>query len=163
VKEFDGLDAFASHLALMQVAVKARVHAGLESALVVIEKDAKDQIGHYQPEVGEFPAWAPLAASTEAAKARLGAPANAPLLRHGGLYASIGHEAQGDEGAVGSTDPTMVFHEFGTSKMAPRPVFGPAAIKSQAKVEAILGHALVEGLMGGQVLPGGKAYFGGDV
>lgn len=163
MNEFDGVDAFLAHLVLAEGAVKRHTHAAFERALVVIEKDAKDQIGHYQPAVGEFPAWAPLAESTEAEKARLGAPAGAPLMRHGALYASIGHEVHGDEGVVGSTDPTMVFHEFGTAKMPPRPVLGPAVVNSRKKVEAILGRALVDGLMGGQVVPGGKGRFGGDL
>ena len=137
---------------------------GLEKSLVLIEKDAKKQIGHYQGQVGEFPAWAPLAASTEAEKARLGAPLGAPLLRHGGLYASFEHQLLSDtEGVVGSTDPTLIFHEFGTSKMPPRPVMGPAVVKNRARIQQILGRAIVEGILSGEVMHGGAEYFGGHV
>ena len=163
-QEFDSFGSFALHLLVIEHELHARTRRALERALVVIEKDAKKQIGYYQGEVGEFPAWAPLADSTEAEKARLGAPPNAPLLRHGLMYASFGHTVESDtEGVVGSTDPTMIYHEFGTSKMPPRPVLGPAAIKSRVKIQRLLGHALIEGILGGEVAAGGKAYMGGDI
>jgi hypothetical protein len=164
VKEFEDMALFALHLLEKQVAVHASMKRGIERALLVIENDAKEQVGHYQSESGEFPAWAPLADSTEAEKARLGAPAGAPLLRHGGLYASFGHEVlSAEEGVAGSTDPTLVYHEFGTSKMPPRPVMGPAVFKNRDKIQAILGQALVEGILGGAAEPGSGDYFGGDI
>ena len=162
LKEFEDLALFAVHLGAMEIALHERLHKGLESALVLLEKDMKAQVGYYQGEVGEFPAWAPLADSTEADKARLGAPSGAPLLRFGALYASFQHEARGDEGVVGSTDPTMIYHEFGTSKMPPRPVLGPALVRNREKIEKILGRALVEGILGGEITAGSD-YFGGDI
>lgn len=163
VKEFEDLGLFALHLVQMQHSVQVAQRRGLERALLVIENEAKGEIGHYQPAVGEFPAWAPLAPSTEAEKARLGAPLGAPLLRHGGLYASFQHEVESpEEGVVGSTDPTLVYHEFGTSKMPPRPVLGPAVVRTREKVQQILGQAIVEGILGGEVVPDG-GYFGGDI
>jgi phage gpG-like protein len=163
VKEFEDLALFAVHLTSMQIALRKSLHRGLESALVLLEKDMKAQIGHYQGEVGEFPAWAPLADSTEAEKQRLGAPLGAPLLRHGGMYASFQHESKDDEGVVGSTDPTLIYHEFGTSKMPPRPVVGPALVRNRDKIQQLLGRALVEGILGGEIAAGGAAYFGGDI
>ena len=128
------------------------------------KNEAKAEIGYYQPQVGDFPAWAPLADSTEAEKARLGAPLGAPLLRHGGLYASFGHEVLShDEGIVGSTDPTLIYHEFGTEKMPPRPVLGPAVFKSRKEIERILGRAVVAGILGGEVVQDGVDYFGGHI
>lgn len=162
VKEFEDLALFALHLTSLELAVKREQQRGLEKVLLLIENDAKDQIGHYQQGVGEFPAWAPLAESTEAEKARLGAPLGAPLLRHGGLYASFQHEVLGpDDGVAGSTDPTLLYHEFGTSKMPPRPVMGPAVVKNRARIQKILGQALVQGILGGEEVPEG-GYFGGD-
>lgn len=164
VKEFQDLGLFALHLASLEISVKHQMRHGLERALLVIENDAKAQIGHYQPEVGDFPAWAPLADSTEADKQRLGAPLGAPLLRHGGLYASFGHQVLApDDGVVGSTDPTLVFHEFGTSKMPPRPVMGPAVMRNRERIKEILGQAVVRGILGGETLAGGTDYFGGDI
>ncbi len=136
---------------------------GLEKALVVIEKDAKAQIGHYQVEAGEFPAWAPLADSTEAEKARMGAPADAPLLRTGELLASFSHQLESDtEGVFGSTDPVLQYQEFGTATIPPRPVLGPAVFKNREKIEKLLGRAIVEGILGGEVMED-AGYFGGDV
>ena len=164
VREFEDLALFAVHLASLEVAVQQEMKRGLERALVVIETDAKAQIGHYQAEAGEFPAWAPLADSTEKEKERIGAPLGAPLLRHGGLYASFKHEVLShDDGVVGSTDPTLIYHEFGTPKMPARPVMGPAVVKNREKIQRILGRAIVEGILGGELVAGGADYFGGDI
>lgn len=164
LKEFEDLELFALHLASLELAVKREQRRGLEKALLLIENDAKAQIGHYQPEVGDFPEWAPLAESTEAEKERLGAPLGAPLLRHGGLYASFGHEVLApDDGVVGSTDPTLLYHEFGTSKMRPRPVLGPAVVRNRERIQQILGQALVHGILGGEMHAGGAEYFGGEI
>jgi HK97 gp10 family phage protein len=62
---------------------------------------------------------------------------------------SISHQVSGLEAALGSTDPKMVYHEFGTSKMPPRPVFGPAAFRNKEKIKTIIGEAVVTGLIGG--------------
>ena len=164
VREFEDLALFAVHLASLEVAVRQEMQRGLKRALVVIENDAKAQIGHYQGEVGEFPAWAPLADSSEKEKDRIGAPLGAPLLRHGGLYASFEHEVLAfDDGVVGSTDPTLIYHEFGTEKMPPRPVLGPAVVKNRERIQQILGKAIVQGILGGEVVAAGAEYFGGDV
>jgi len=163
-REFDGLESFILHLASLEATAHRSHRRGLELALKLIEQDAKDQIGHYQPQVGEFPAWAPLAASTEEEKARMGAPANAPLLRRGDLRDSFSHQVISEhEGVVGSTDPVAIFHEFGTAKMPPRPVLGPAAVRNRDKIRAIIGRAVVEGIIGGELQAGGGDYFGGDV
>lgn len=190
VQTFDDLGSFALHLASLEGAVRHNMKAGLEAALVVIETAAKDEIGHYQAAIGDFPAWAPLADSTEAEKARLGAPADAPLLRHGAMYASFQHKAEGLQGIVGSTDPTLVYHEFGTSKMPPRPVLGPALVKNRDHIQKILANTVfqalcgvqlgkdfvglamvtgkaerleVGGVLAGKVTRGGAAYFGGRI
>jgi hypothetical protein len=62
----------------------------------------------------------------------------------------------------GSTDPTLAYHEFGTSKMPPRPVLGLAVVNSREKIEKLFGRAIVEGILGGEVMPDG-GYFGGDI
>jgi len=97
--------------------------AGMTAALLEIgerlEKVAKRKIGHQQP------GWEPLKESTEAEKTRKGYPANAPLLATGHMRDSISHEVEGLVLTVGSTDEKMIFHEFGTEKMPPRPVLGP--------------------------------------
>jgi hypothetical protein len=121
--------------------------------LIVIEKTAKSEIGVYQESVGPFPAWAPLADSTEEEKARLGYPTDAPLLRTGDMRESITHERDGLEGVVGSDSDILVYQELGTEKIPPRPVMGPAAFTNKKHIERIIGHAAVSGLLGDSHIP----------
>lgn len=161
--KFDSVAGLIDHLATAQLKVAGAGQTVLDGAARLIEADAKTQIGYYQPEVGEFPAWAPLAESTEAQKASMGAPPDAPLLRTGALYASIQREVQDKEAVVGSTDPVMIYHEFGTSKMPPRPVFGPAVERQRPAITQAIGRTVVNGILGGELAAGGKDYFGGDL
>ena len=153
MREFSSLSAFTEHLASLEVEVRPAQHKALGTALVILEKDMREQIGHYQGQAGPHPAWAPLAESTEEEKARLGYPTDAPLLRSGDLHDSFTHEQQGDEGIVGSTDPKMVYHEAGTSRMPPRPVVAPALFKNRKKIESLLGDATFEVIKGGGIKP----------
>lgn len=148
MREFSSLAQFAVHLAEREVATAIALRSGLEQVAVLIENTAKAEIGTYQDGIGGFPAWAPLAESTEAEKARLGYPSDAPLLRTGDMRDGISHQVEGLEALIGSPDQTMVWHELGTSKMPPRPVMGPAALRNKAKIEQILGMAIVGGIVG---------------
>jgi hypothetical protein len=85
VKEFEGALAFAEHLVKIAVATEVIERKALGHALEILEEDMRAQIGEYQDAVGPYPAWAPLAESTEEQKAMVGAPANAPLERFGDL------------------------------------------------------------------------------
>jgi HK97 gp10 family phage protein len=152
VRQFGDVLSFATHLATLSREVHKHNERALDKALQVIQDDAEAQIGHYQDAIGHFPGWPALADSTEAEKERLGYPLDSPLLRTGELQESFSHRAEGNTGLVGSTDGTMVYHEFGTSKMPPRPVMGPAVIKSEEKVKQILGDALVEAIVEGRVI-----------
>lgn len=161
-KEFSSFAGFATHLMAMEAAVKTAEHEGLKKVAQLVEDTAKAEIGHYQAAVGPFPAWAPLAESTEVQKAAKGYPAGAPLLATGEMRENISHQVDGDTAVIGSPDERMVYHEFGTSKMPPRPVLGPAVYKSKAKIEKIIGQAVVTGLMGGGVMTDGTEYFLGE-
>jgi HK97 gp10 family phage protein len=147
--EFESVALFAEHLLTLEVAIEATTHRALEKAARVVEKDAKGQIGTYQDAVGPFQDWALLADSTEAEKARLGYPADAPLLRDGTLRDSIEHEVEGNEAVIGSKSDVAEYQEFGTKTIPPRPFMGPAVFKNKEKIQRILGEALVEGLIGG--------------
>lgn len=162
LREFDSVLLFAEHLVKLELGLKAIEHKALGHVLEILEKDMQTQIGEYQDQVGPYPEWAPLADSTEAEKARLGYPANAPLLREGDLQESFTHEQDGDEGIVGSTDPIMEFHEFGTIKMPPRPVVGPALERNRERVEQLLARAVVDAILGGQI-DRVSGYFGEDI
>lgn len=147
--EFGSLGDLAAHMMSDTVAELRHVQRGLEVSAVIIEKTAKGEIGEYQDAIGPFQDWAPLADSTEAEKARLGYPVDAPLLRTGDMRDSIKHEVGEFEAIIGSTDPKMVYHEFGTTKMPPRPVIGPALFRNLEKVQELIGNAAVSGFVGG--------------
>lgn len=155
----DPVGAFVSHMIAVQRNIEAHASRGLDRAARLIEEDARGRPGHYQPAVGPFPAWAPLSASYEAKKVAAGFPANSPLVRSGDMRDSIGRTVRGMEAVVGATDPTMVFHELGTSRMPPRPVLGPAVFRNRKAIERLLGDALRDGILGGQITEAG-GYFG---
>ena len=160
--EFNSLTAFAIHILEAEIALRAIEHKVLKKAALLIERTAKDDIGHYQGEVGSFVAWAPLAESTEAQKARMGYPSGAPLLASGAMRDNITHEIAGNEAVIGSPDDKAVFHEFGTSKMPPRPIFGPAAYKNLEKLHNLIGVQVVAGIIEGKVASGGVKYLLGE-
>lgn len=151
-QSFSSLGSFSRHLAQLAVAEPLALRAGLEKAAAHVNLVAKGEIGHYQPETGPFPAWAPLADATEADKARKGYPLNSPLLREGDLQNSYTHEVHGLEAIVGSTDPVAVYQELGTETIPPRPVLGPAVIRSHDYIVKVMGEAAVVGLLGGQIM-----------
>lgn len=167
-QEIQSLEAFALHLLLIQKAVRKTQQQALGIACQIIENDAAAQIGHYQDSHGDYPAWAQLADSTEEEKSRLGYPSDAPLERTGELKESFSHKVQGLEAIVGSTDPKMVYHEFGTDRMPPRPALGPALFKNREQISKLLGFATVTAIIEGERADltshfGANAlHFGGD-
>ena len=156
---FENIPAFLEHLAVAAVAVRHAEHSSLKKASLLIENEAKREIGHYQGAVGPFPAWQELAESTEAQKASKGYPANAPLEATGEMRQNITHEISGLDAVIGSPDDRAVFHEFGTSKMPPRPIFGPAVYKNLEKLHFIIGAEVVAGIIDGKPASGGESYF----
>ncbi len=126
-------------------AIAAAEHA-LGEAARAVQEDAQARIGEYQMSSWPFPEWQPLAASTEAEKARLGYPDNAPLLRDGSLRDSIVAEHDGMEAVVGSKDPVAAYQEFGTDTIPPRPFIGPAAFDSREKIQHTIGAAVAGAL-----------------
>jgi phage gpG-like protein len=78
---------------------------------------------HQQSEIG-VPGWGwpPLAPDTLARKGGI----NTPLLETGELQESIRWNSDHSEGYVGSDDSKAAFHEFGNSRMPPRPFLATA-------------------------------------
>jgi HK97 gp10 family phage protein len=152
--ELSSLADLAAHIAAAAVEIETdHGRRALNAAAKLIKVDARAQIGHYQDEVGAYPAWAPLAESTEDEKARIGAPADAPLEREGDLKKSFRSNFEGDSAVVvGSTDPNMEWHEFGTVKMPPRPVLGPTLDKNIDAIQALVGASAVDAIVNGQRL-----------
>lgn len=150
MKTFDSFSGLALELATRVPAIAIELHHGLERALVLVERTAKGEFGHYQPAVGGFPEWPELADATKDDRVSQGFSENDPLLRTGAQRDSISHEAHGLEGAVGSTDDKMVFSEFGTVHEPARPVLGPAAFMNKDAIQRLIGAAAVTGLIGGK-------------
>lgn len=142
----------ATEFGLRAAEVGFVLHESLEHVMEKIEKTAAASIGTYQPAVGGFVGWAPLSEVTLERKAARGFAVPMPLLETGAMLASFGHEVRGLEGAAGATDPKAIYFETGTSRMPPRPVWGPAAFNNREAIREMLGAALAAGI-GGRRLP----------
>lgn len=157
IRTFPNPASFARHLLNVAVSEALVVQEGLEACAKLIENSAKEEIGHLQPAVGPFAAWAPLADSTIADKARQGYLFNDegnPLLRRGDLRDSISHDVEPLSAVIGSTSQIMVYQEYGTIHIPARSVIGAAGYKNKEKIIAILTLALASGFSGASmVLP----------
>jgi len=157
------LSEFAIHLAEVAATEAVEIQKGLGRAAEVIEKAAKKQIGHYQPAVGPFPAWAPLAESTQAQRERLGYTPNDPLYRSGELKDHITHTVEAFEAMIGVKEGDVdergtdigdiaIWMELGTRRVPARPYLGPAAYRTKKKVGRILAASAVAGIVGGNFI-----------
>jgi HK97 gp10 family phage protein len=151
-KEFNSFGAFAAHLLTRVAATQEMLHLGLRHIAHEIEKTAKEEIGVYQPEVGPFPAWAPLSEFTVEDRIAQGYSPDEPLLREGTLRDSISNEVHGLEAAIGSTSEIAVYQELGTDKIPPRPFLGPAAYRNEKTIINTTAAAAVAGIAGGNPL-----------
>ncbi|MGR2662483.1 hypothetical protein ACUXVY_12915 [Chromobacterium haemolyticum] len=162
--EFSSLGELALHLAAISAAHHQHMHEGLEKCAKRIEETAKAEIGTYQTAVGPFPAWDPLADSTEQQKAAKGYPVDAPLERTRAMANEITHEANSHAAIVGAKDTDagkiLVHHELGTPTIPPRPVMGPALFRNKEFILRTIGRAAVSGLVGGQNIVPGLGYDG---
>jgi phage gpG-like protein len=157
MREFTSFAGFAAHLELLSLeGAEVTEHLTKHSAEVVRDI-AKAKIGYYQDAVGGYPAWAPLASSTEAEKRRLGAPAGAPLMRHGDLYASIEYQAEfaplEGNAVVGTPSEIAVYQELGTPTIPPRPFMGPAGFESRETIAREASETVVAWISGKPWLP----------
>lgn len=156
--EFATLADLAHHLTRDTVGGLVATRKGLEVATAILQKEAKAEFGHYQDTEGPFPEWAELADATKEDRVAKGFTENDPLLRTGDLRDSIERETSDWEGTVGSTSEIMPFHEFGTAKMPPRPVMGPALYRKAEEIAELIGSFAVSGLVGYQ--PGATSLYG---
>ena len=142
----------AVKVAEAEVAIHVEARKALERVAVKVENTAKAEFGEYQDAIGPFPEWTELADSTQAERGRLGFPENEPLLRTGELRDSISHEVHELTATIGSTSDIMVYQEFGTERIPPRPVLGPAAEANHETIVRELGGAVVKGLIEGAAI-----------
>jgi len=120
------LKQFARELSSASAKIAAELELGFHAIVTEIEETAKEEIGVYQPAVGPFEAWAPLAASTKAERVRLGYTEDEPLLRSGQLRDSIESEVTGLAAIVGTKSEIGLWQEVGTDRIPPRPFIGSA-------------------------------------
>jgi len=153
------LTEFASLIPRLMAQSAIAEHEALRDAALVVQKEAKDAIGHYQETSGPFVAWAELAEVTKADRVAQGYPENEPELRTGELRDSIeytvGAALFGEQIAeVGSNDDVMVYQELGTEHMPPRSILGGAAARKEKEVVEILGEAVFSALIVQNVVNG---------
>jgi hypothetical protein len=152
MKEFADFGSFAEFLVAMAVVKPAAIRSGLQKSVDMIVRDAKEQIGEYQPKVGPFASWDELAESTKEDRLRQGFPENEPLLRTGELRDSIQGTVGGMTAVAGSISQIMVWQELGTEStdaegrtsgqhIPPRAVIGPASIRNEKRVVEAIGKA----------------------
>lgn len=153
MREFTSLGSFGAYLLEAAAREAVALEVGLKKAAEHVEKVARAEFGEYQAAVGSFPAWAELAPATKADRVAQGFSENDPLLRTGELRDSIGNRVSGLEAEIGSDDDVMVYQELGTETIPPRPVLGPAAVRSEKAIQRILGEAALLGILGTHSLP----------
>ncbi len=112
------------------------------------------EMQHLAAEAAEYPGkyggWPSLSPYTIATKVAGGYPTPSPLLREGILQQSIHGLAIDMYGVVGSTDPVNVFHEVGTAKMPPRPIFSFVMQRNLPHLHEVFGEVAVRLLMPGR-------------
>lgn len=145
---FNGLNQFAQHLNN----VTARTYRGYMSGLLdqigqATAQRAIHSLGNYQSDIGPFVAWGPLQPSTLATKKRMGwgkfGRANTPLYATGALANSISYSVTSSNSVeVGTNEQKAVYLELGRSNMAPRPIFGPAALRTLPRFRNQIGLQL---------------------
>lgn len=145
MREFDSFRAFGNHLARISIEGDPVLHELAEKGAKLIQKDAREKLGHYQSAAGPFNAWSELADSTKEDRVNKGFPENEPLLRTGQLAESIDTHVERNEAMVGSMDPIALWQECGTDDghIPPRPFLGPAAFESKPKFAVLCANTLI--------------------
>lgn len=139
------LDMLARELSQASAKIAADLELNFHIIMKEIEETAKEEIGVYQPAVGPFEAWAPLAESTKADRVRSGYTEDDPLERSGELKNSIEIEIVGLAGIVGTKSEIGLWQEVGTDRIPPRPFIGPAYVRKIDPLMESIGRAIRRG------------------
>jgi HK97 gp10 family phage protein len=150
--EFGNLADLTAHIERLAagMASASSTESGLEKAAKLLEDKAKETVGEYHDAIGPAPAWADLADATKADRVAKGFHEDEPLLRTGALRDSISHEVAGHEAWIGSDSEIAEYHETGTSRMPPRPIFGTALYGNIDQAVDAIGHAATVHISGGK-------------
>jgi hypothetical protein len=141
------LDELAKILQTASLTVGHQLTLTVRDYAVEVEREAKAEVGHYQPSTGNFQAWPELAESTQVDRLRNGYSANEPELRTGDLRDSIKSEAHGLSSIAGSTSPIMLYQENGTPMMPPRAIIGMAYIRKLEFLEEEIRRCVMRGFV----------------
>lgn len=152
MREFSNFSDFASHLALVSIEMEEINRHLMQKAAVAIETRAKQKIGDYQDQAGEFVAWAELADRTKDDRARQGFTEDEPLLRTGKMRDSIEHNSDAHEAHIGSNLDTAVYQELGTDKIPPRSFLGGSAFELAPHIVHMMGMGTTLHLAGEDVI-----------
>ncbi|WP_182056506.1 hypothetical protein [Pantoea sp. ME81] len=139
------LAMFAREMSFASAKIAAEIEIGFHVIVKEIEETAKEEIGVYQPAVGPFEAWSPLAESTKADRVRSGFTEDDPLLRSGELKNSIESEVVGLAAIVGTKSEIGLWQEVGTDRIPPRPFIGPAYVRKIDPLMESIGRAISRG------------------
>jgi hypothetical protein len=123
---------FGAGLLAIAAEMKHAKKEALEHVGALVEKEARSYPGSYQP------GWPALRPETIARKAT----GDSPLLETGKTRESFGHIVQTsrDQVIIGSDEDTALWHELGTVKMPPRPLFSQALMTKTPQILTYL-HA----------------------
>lgn len=119
----------------------------------ILEKEAKDKIGHLQTDTDGFVPWPDLAASTKKQKEDQGYVFNAdynPLYRTGEMRDSINHVYRRElrKLILGSASLIMLFQELGTIHIPARSVLAFTMFQAAAVTNYVLGAMLRDWVSG---------------
>ncbi len=150
------LQNFAMYLAHQaQHNMQTQMHHLCHELGHAVKLQAESSIGTYQPGIGNFAAWAPLKQTTLDRKARNKPPLgrggpDTPLFATGKFSQSIDISVDKRLLAVhiGTNVPEIVWTELGTARMAPRAVFGPAALRVAPKFLNRIGNGVANSFCG---------------
>lgn len=138
MRQFKNFAQFAEYLTKLQAQEKSVKKVMLEEVGQHVEDEAKRKFGIYQEADGKFPKWPELEEETKKQRVRLNFEPNNPLYRSGELMHSVSHKVIGDSVYIGSNSDIMVYQEFGTATIPPRPVLGPAMFQARDKIKKIM-------------------------
>jgi HK97 gp10 family phage protein len=131
------LAGFAGHLVKMAAEMPMAEKQALEASCQIIETESKRVLGTHDY------GWPELKPETIARKAK----GDTPLLETGEMRDSIHHTVMGSAGYVGSDNDKALWHEFGTSKVPPRPFLSGAAMHKEKEVHEVIGNKIVAALL----------------
>lgn len=120
-----------------------------------VKTEVEKEIGEYQGSIGPFPATAPLADATLERKGRdnlgKGGDPNTPLYATGKFHDSIGtaKDINSLSVEIGTDVEYIIEQELGTSRIPPRPVFGPATLRALPPLEPAITASAALGIVGG--------------